>query len=629
MLMLANFASLESATAITTANCRDTFGTPGNVTVTVVGNDCLLRFTGTSTWTIPSGTTSVRFLLVGGGASGYIDGGGGGGGGGGLYHSGVSVTSGNTAIVTVGAGGNRDWTPTNGGASYLDTNGDGSAEWSAAGGSRGDGWATRAGGVGGQTSAQSGATAYNGGNGGMGPYYQNTNYAAHEAGADGFSNDITGSTIFYGGGGGGGMSSHSGGTSQINIDYKVGGKGGGGAGAAQRPKGTSVSWTYTGIENSSTSQSLTANCTGNYYGTTMGFNGLNGYGGGGGGGSAHGDGCIANPNTYDDGERNAGGGGGSGVVYIRYTPDVTAPVFTGPGSSTGATSSISVAENQTSVHTFTANESVTWTKSGTDSIFFSINSSGVLTISSRDFETKVDSNGDNVYIVVVTATDVSTNQTQQTVSVTITNVNEAPTIGAYSSAATTTYSVAENLTALFNLSATDVDAGTSLNYSLTGTDSGDFAISAIGALTLNPAADYENPLDSDRNNTYNVSAWVSDGVLSDSITVTVTVTNANESAELGTPSISGTLYKGVSASITVTTNAPGKVRFFMDGKRISSCLAVATTGTYSTHTATCTFKPSATSRRSFYATLTPSDNTFSSATSPKLFTYVLNRGTIR
>jgi VCBS repeat-containing protein len=365
----------------------------------------------------------------------------------------------------------------------------------------------------------------------------------------------------------------------------------------------------------------------------------------GGGGQSNiygaGDGSNADQGVGGDARANSGSGGGggdyegsgglggTGLVVIRYTPDQTAPTITGPSSATGASSAISIQENVTAVHTFTANETVSWTKSGTDNGFFSINSSGVLTITSRDFETKADANADNIYIVVITATDAGSNATSQTLSVTVTNVNEAPVIGAFSSAPTASYSVAENNSGLFNLIATDVDTGTTLTYSLTGTDAADFSIGSSGSLSLNPAADYENPLDSDRNNIYIVIAWVSDGSLSDSVTVTVTVTNANESSSFGTPSLSGALYKGVSATITVTTNAPGKLRFFVDGKRISTCLAVPTTGSNSSFSATCTFKPAVTGRHTYYATLIPSDITFTSGNSPTISANVMKRATGR
>lgn len=619
-------AAPSASAAITTAACRDTFGTPANVSISVTGNDCVITFNGNSTWTPAAGYSTVRFLLVGGGAAGRTDGGGGGGGGGGLSHLSLTVTSGVRANVVVGLGGNADL-QYSGGQTQLDTNNDGTFEWSANGGNIGDGWTTRAGGVAGSASAQSGATVLTGGNGGNGPPNQNIGVAASGSGANGFTSDITGTTYFYGGGGGGGISSHSNGTNQGDLGAANGGQGGGGAGAAQRARGTTVTWFYQGAGGGS--ESLVAKCnSGSYVGTTVGFQGKSGFGGGGGGGSAHGDGCTNGANTLDDGERNRGGYGGNGVVIIRYTPDVTAPVITGPGSATGAASSISIAENTSTVHSFTANESVTWSRSGADSARFTL-TGNVLTISARDFETPQSTLNTNIYVVIITATDSSTNTTSQTLSVTITNVNEAPVIGAFSGAASGTYSVTENATSLYNINATDVDSGTTLTYSLTGADAGDFAISVSGALSFSPAPDFEAATDSDTNNTYIVITWVSDGSLSDSQTVTITVTNLNESGSASLPSIVGTPYKGVAISTTVTVNAAGKVRFFVNGKRIANCLAISTSGSGSTHTATCTWRPAFTGRQSLTATLTPTSNTFSAVTSPALSTWVLKRSTRR
>jgi hypothetical protein len=522
------------------------------------------------------------------------------------------------------------WTANAGSPSRLDANGDGTYEWNAAGGSFGDGWATRVGGNGGATSTQTGATAYTGGRGGKGPNTQTANTAAYENGSDGFSNDITGATVFYGGGGGGGIGSHSNGVGQTDVGFAAGGKGGGGAGPAQRARNTNVTWTYTGIENSTTTQTITAVCAANYYGTTTGFGGLNGYGGGGGGGSAFGDGCIGSPNAWNDGERNAGGAGGSGVVYIRYTPDATGPVITGPGSATGATSSISISENTTAVHTFTANESVSWSKSGTDSSFFSISSSGVLTITSRNFEAPADSGGDNTYEVMITATDVSTNSTNQTLTVTITNVNEAPTISINNFGDAHTISQAENFSSIITYTATDVDAGTSFTWSLSGTDAADFSmVPSTGVLTFAANPDFEAPADSDANNIYVVVVTVSDGALTDSQTLTVTITNANEGATINAPTISSTVYKGVIETITVTINVAGKVRFIVGGKRISTCKDRVTSGSYPNNSATCLWKPPVTGRQVLTATLTPTDSTFSSSTSAPTVVQVRKRTTSR
>lgn len=112
----------------------------------------------------------------------------------------------------------------------------------------------------------------------------------------------------------------------------------------------------------------------------------------------------------------------------RAGGDTTPPVITGPGGATGATSSVSVAENTTAVHTFTADEAVTWSlNGGADAALFSIGSStGALAfLSAPNFESPSDADTNNTYVVVVRATDSATNTTDQTVTVTVTDVGES------------------------------------------------------------------------------------------------------------------------------------------------------------------------------------------------------------
>jgi hypothetical protein len=87
----------------------------------------------------------------------------------------------------------------------------------------------------------------------------------------------------------------------------------------------------------------------------------------------------------------------------------------------------------TSIYTFAANRSVTWSlDGGEDSAKFRINAtSGALTFaSSPDFETPTDGSvsGSNTYTVVIKAVDNRNLVNRQTLTVTITNVNEAPSI---------------------------------------------------------------------------------------------------------------------------------------------------------------------------------------------------------
>ncbi len=131
---------------------------------------------------------------------------------------------------------------------------------------------------------------------------------------------------------------------------------------------------------------------------------------------------------------DAAGNTYSEVMTISVTSvNDNAPIITSNGG--GATASINVAENTTAVTTITATDAdlpaQTLTYSivgGADSALFSISSStGALSfITGRNFETPTDAGANNVYDVVVRVDD-GTNWDDQSIAVTITNVNEAPT----------------------------------------------------------------------------------------------------------------------------------------------------------------------------------------------------------
>jgi hypothetical protein len=207
--------------------------------------------------------------------------------------------------------------------------------------------------------------------------------------------------------------------------------------------------------------------------------------------------------------------------------------------------------------------------------------------------------------------------------------NNSPVIGAFAGVSTASYSSNENTAGLYSLGATDSDAGATLTYSLTGTDANDFAISGSGTLSFSPAPDFEAPTDSDINNIYVVITWVSDGISSDSQTVTITVNNINENGTVTLPAITGSPTKGVNLTATVTVNVAGKVAFLIDGKRVVGCLSKATSGAYPTLTATCTWKPARVGRQFLTAIFTPTNNSFASATSQPQMIWVVKRSTLR
>jgi len=269
----------------------------GGVTCTVIvdGGSLVNKFTGagTTTWTVPTGVSSVEYLVVGGGGGGTGGAGGGGGGAGGLLEGTTSIGSAISVGITVGVGGTGGGlTPsplsTSGGNSILVVD---STTITATGGGygayyyMGGGYAAASGGSGGGSSqgepngsgisgqgyaGGNGNFSYSGsGGGGAGGVGGDASSVGGGAGGVGHASLITGSSIYYAGGGGGG--GH-----MIGMTGGEGGAGGGGSGSQ-----------YTG---------------------NPGTPGLDGLGGGGGGGG--GQNTIVNA---------AGGNGGSGVVIIKYS----------------------------------------------------------------------------------------------------------------------------------------------------------------------------------------------------------------------------------------------------------------------------------------------------------------------
>ena len=94
--------------------------------------------------------------------------------------------------------------------------------------------------------------------------------------------------------------------------------------------------------------------------------------------------------------------------------------------------------------------------------------------------------------------------------------------------------VAENQTAVATLTATDADTpDADLTWSIPsgaagGADRGKFTLSSTGVLAFASAQDFENPDDADTNGIYAVTVEVSDGSLTDTADLTVTLTNVNE-----------------------------------------------------------------------------------------------------
>ena len=168
-------------------------------------------------------------------------------------------------------------------------------------------------------------------------------------------------------------------------------------------------------------------------------------------------------------------------------------------------------------------DGITWSIAGVDAVVFGINETGELSFKSApDFEKPLDADNDSMYEVTVTASDGNLESTRR-IEITVTNVNEAPSI---SGSATVNY--AENGTApVATYTATDPE-GDAITWSVAGSDAAWFEISESGELSFNSSPDHEQPLDANEDNMYEVTVTASDGNLESARGVEVTVTDVVE-----------------------------------------------------------------------------------------------------
>ena len=261
-----------------------------------------------------------------------------------------------------------------------------------------------------------------------------------------------------------------------------------------------------------------------------------------------------------------GAGKTAGRESRQVAASNAAPVFTD-----GATTTRSVAENSAAGTNVGAplgatdgdsGDTLTYSLGGEAANAFNINSSTgqiqTTTGVTYNFEANISYTVDvSVRDSKDAAGDADT-ATDDTITVTInlTNVNEAPVI----TNTATTATFAENGTGtVVDFDATDVDAMTTLAWSVdAGADRGKFNIDSNGLLTFRTAPDFETPTDAftspetEGDNVYVVTVKVTDnhtGRLSDTHTVSVTVTNVNEAPVITSPPTTANFPENATRSV--------------------------------------------------------------------------------
>ena len=153
---------------------------------------------------------------------------------------------------------------------------------------------------------------------------------------------------------------------------------------------------------------------------------------------------------------------------------------------------------------------------------------------SPNYEDAKDRGGNNIYEVIVRASDRGNLYAEKSITVRVSNEDEAPY---FMKGATTSYEFAENgKGTVATFTASDPE-GAKIRWSLTGDDSADFSINPnTGALTFAASPDFEAPADDDTDNTYAVTVQASDdrGTTGTGSTGTLDVTvEVTEVAETG------------------------------------------------------------------------------------------------
>ncbi len=215
-------------------------------------------------------------------------------------------------------------------------------------------------------------------------------------------------------------------------------------------------------------------------------------------------------NVYDVVVRaTSSGGTDDQAIAVTIVNVNEPPVITSNGG--GATASISMGENGTSVTTVTSTDpegdARTYSISGgADAALFSINpTTGVLTfISAPNFEAPSDVGTNNIYNVTVRATSTGGND-DQAIAITITNVNEAPIITSDGGGASASISIAENTTSVTTVTSTDPEGDARIYSIVGGADAALFSINpTTGVLTFVSGRNFESPSDAGGNNVYDV-----------------------------------------------------------------------------------------------------------------------------
>ena len=238
--------------------------------------------------------------------------------------------------------------------------------------------------------------------------------------------------------------------------------------------------------------------------------------------------------SYADGEGSGKTATGVSASPVRVRPVMVRPANNAAPVFAAGTAVRSVAENTAAGRSIGA--PVTATDSDNDTLNYSLGGTDAgsfrIVQETGQLQTKLPLNSEvkDTYTVVVTATDPSHASDTITVTINVTNVDEAPAVSG-----PTSRNYKENdIVAVGSYAATNPQNGT-IAWGKSGGDSDDFSISNTAELTFISPPNFERPGDLNTDNVYHITVEASDGTDTGSLAVTITVTNEDEPALLNLP----------------------------------------------------------------------------------------------
>ena len=237
------------------------------------------------------------------------------------------------------------------------------------------------------------------------------------------------------------------------------------------------------------------------------------------------------------------------ITIVVSDIDDEAPTFT-------SSYVFTVVENQTAIGTVTAtdvdsdNGTITFSISGNS---LAISDAGVLSFSvAPDFESNAS------FTATVTATD-GVNERARFITVTVTDIDdEAPVFSS-----STSFTAAENQTAIGTVSATDVDSDdNAISFSVSGDD---LEVTSAGVLSFSSAPDYE------KTPSYKATITATDGANQSEQIVTITVTDVNDEAPVITSSATFNALdsQAVLGTVTATDADSVSITFGISGSELA------------------------------------------------------------